>query len=129
MTEPIVWVCGGVIVLLFLAMVAILRQAIRAPKGRTVQPDSPIELDLRETPADRLICANPALKTQHDRMRAAYESALENGADPLKIDRAQAEWRALRNAADTRAELASLYARRTAELKAAAEEARLTPPN
>lgn len=81
------------------------------------------------TPADRLICANPSLKSQHDRMRTAYDQALKNGADPLTIDRGQAEWRALRNAAGNRAELAALYVKRTRELGAAAEEARLTPPN
>lgn len=90
---------------------------------------APSRCRLLSIPADRLVCANPALKTQHARMRAAYDAALKAGADPLAIDRGQAEWRAQRNAAGSRAALAALYARRTAELKRAAEEARLTPPN
>lgn len=79
--------------------------------------------------ADRLVCTSPALKAQHSRMRAAYESALENGANPLAIDQAQARWRAQRSAARTPKDLSDLYAKRIAELKAAAEEARLTPPS
>lgn len=84
---------------------------------------------LQPTPADRLLCANPALKVQERRMKEAYERALAAGADPLAIDRGQAEWRAVRNAADDRAELADLYARRTRELREAAETAALTPPS
>ncbi|WP_309087433.1 hypothetical protein [Phenylobacterium sp.] len=84
---------------------------------------------LQPTPADRLLCANPTLKIQERRMKDAYERALAAGADPLVIDRGQAEWRAMRNAADTRAELADLYARRTRELSEAAETAARTPPS
>jgi hypothetical protein len=83
---------------------------------------------LRSTPAERLMCANPTLRIQERRMKEAYERALGAGADPLVVDRAQAEWRTLRNAADTRGELADLYARRTRELNAAAETAASTPP-
>lgn len=101
----------------------------KPPVAKATAPAPPSRCRFLSTPADRMICANPSLKTQHDRMRAAYDEALKNGANPLAIDRGQAEWRALRNAADSRAELAALYARRTRELKAAAEEARLTPPN
>lgn len=103
--------------------------AVAAKKPVAKTAAAPSRCRFLSTPADRLICANPSLKARHDRMRAAYDLALKNGADPLKIDRGQAEWRALRNAADTRAELSALYARRTRELNAAAEEARLTPPN
>lgn len=78
--------------------------------------------------ADRLVCQSPTLKVQDRRMKAAYERALAAGADPLAIDRGQAEWRAQREAAGSRAELADLYARRVRELNAAAEAARTTPP-
>jgi uncharacterized protein YecT (DUF1311 family) len=84
---------------------------------------------LKSTPADRLLCANPTLKVQERRMKEAYEKALAAGADPLVIDRGQAEWRAVRNAAATRGELADLYARRTRELTEAAETAERTPPS
>lgn len=83
----------------------------------------------RSTPADRLLCANPTLKVQERRMKEAYERALAAGADPLAIDRGQAEWRAVLSGADTRAELADLYARRTRELTEAAETAERTPPS
>lgn len=81
------------------------------------------------TAADRLVCGSPALKSKHERMRAAYDAALKAGADPLAIDRGQAEWRASRNAASSREALASLYDKRIAQLRSVAEEARLTPPN
>lgn len=79
------------------------------------------------TPADRLICATPTLKVQERRMKAAYERALAAGADPLSIDRGQAEWRAERDGVEDRATLAELYARRTRELNEAAESAARTP--
>ena len=62
-------------------------------------------------------------------MKEAYERALAAGADPLVIDRGQAEWRAARNAADDRAELGDLSARRTRDLSEAAETAARTPPS
>lgn len=102
-------------------------EPIKVAKVRTTPPAS--RCATLSTPADRLVCANPSLKTQHDRMRLAYERALANGADPLAIDRGQAEWRAQRNAMKSRQDLSALYARRIAELRAAAEEARLTPPS
>lgn len=83
---------------------------------------------LRPTPAERLMCANPTLRIQERRMKEAYDRALKAGADPLVVDRAQAEWRDLRNAADSRGQLADLYARRTRELNAAAETAANAPP-
>ncbi|MGA0607695.1 hypothetical protein ACO2Q0_17015 [Phenylobacterium sp. VNQ135] len=83
---------------------------------------------MKSTPAERLMCANPALRVQERRMKAAYERALAAGADPLAVDAGQAQWRAERNAADSRGELADLYARRTRELNQAAEAAARTPP-
>jgi uncharacterized protein len=74
---------------------------------------------LRPTPADRILCANPALEVQHRQMRTAYERALARGVDPLIIDQGQAEWRAVRNVASNKSELQTLYARRIRELNAA----------
>jgi hypothetical protein len=53
-------------------------------------------------------------------MRAAYERAIAAGADRLALDRGQAKWRRVRDHADSRRELAALYARRIADLRAAA---------
>lgn len=129
------------------AQVARIEPAERAEPARTITapPAKPVRVAkaapprkaaatggqacrLKSTPADRLMCANPTLRVQERRMKAAYERALAAGADPLAVDAAQAEWRALRNAADTRGELADLYARRTRELNATAEAATRTPP-
>jgi uncharacterized protein len=75
---------------------------------------------LQPTPADRLICANPALKADDRQMKRAYEAALAAGANPLQIDERQARWRAERDSAATRGELYALYRQRIAELRAAA---------
>jgi hypothetical protein len=83
---------------------------------------------LRSTPADRLICAYPQLAIQHRQMRQAYEKALAAGADPLTVDAAQADWRALRNSASTRAELSMLYTQRIRQLEAAATAPRPEEP-
>jgi hypothetical protein len=87
------------------------RQASKAPRSAC---------RLGSTTADRIVCANPALETQHRRMRLAYERALAAGADPLIIDRAQADWRAARDATANRNQLTSLYSRRIRELETAA---------
>ena len=85
---------------------------------------------LGSTWADRAVCNNPRLEAQHRRMRQAYERALAAGADPLVIDRAQAEWREARNNA-SRGDLGALYARRIRDLDAAARAPRPaeTPPS
>jgi hypothetical protein len=75
---------------------------------------------LGSTAADRIVCANPALEAEHRRMRLAYERALAAGADPLLIDRSQADWRAAREGTVNRNQLSALYARRIRELEAAA---------
>jgi len=79
--------------------------------------------------ADRLVCASPVLRAQHRRMRQAYDQALSAGADPLTVDRGQAQWRALRAAAKTPAELKALYARRIRQLRVEAMQARAARRN
>jgi hypothetical protein len=79
--------------------------------------------------ADRMVCAFPALAAQHRQMRAAYDRALAAGADPLEIDRAQAEWREQRNAAHDSKQLSALYAQRIRELSAAARRVPEEPPS
>lgn len=69
-----------------------------------------------QTPADRLVCGRPELGELDLKMRAAYDRALAAGADRLKVDRAQAQWRGRRDRATSEDELSQLYARRIAEL-------------
>jgi hypothetical protein len=74
------------------------------------------------TRADRLVCANRDLAAAHERMRQAYERALAAGADPLRIDREQATWRAARDSVRARpAAMARLYERRIQDLEARAQ--------
>jgi hypothetical protein len=74
--------------------------------------------------ADRLVCRQPALAAQDRAMRAAYARALAAGAAGLEVDRDQARWREARDRASDERQLARLYARRTAELEAAARRPR-----
>jgi hypothetical protein len=118
-----------------------LQQAIapppaRPPRANLQKASAPVPLRTPASPirtaradpcrgkptADRLVCAYPALAAQHRRMRAAYDHALAAGADPLAIDRAQAEWREARAATGDRARLYALYERRIRELTAAARK-------
>lgn len=100
------------------------REPVRTPPrrvGAAARPPAlPYRCRLAATPADRLVCATPALEVQHRRMRQAYEAALAAGADPLEIDRGQAQWRVRRNGAGDRAALGALYQRRIRELSAEA---------
>jgi uncharacterized protein YecT (DUF1311 family) len=114
---------------------ATAREPVRTPPPRRAAAPAaksaaiPYRCRLAQTTADQLVCANPALETQHRRMRQAYEAALAAGADPLEIDRVQATWRAARDGADSRTELSALYARRIRELNAeAAKDHPETPP-
>lgn len=112
--------------------VSTARPAPAAPPRKAAAPPAKAQASracrLQPTPADRLLCAYPGLKTQERRLKDAYERALASGADQLEIDRGQAEWRALRNAAGTRGELRALYDRRIRELNAAADAAKAGEP-
>ncbi len=107
------------------------RVSLAAPPPATrkrVRPAIPPTCRAKPTPADRLVCADPALGAQHRRMRAAYDKALAAGADPLAIDRGQAEWRVARNAQGDRKALMSIYERRIWELQAAARKPQAADP-
>lgn len=97
------------------AVAGVAKPGVRPAAGR-----APRACRLGATTADRIVCANPALEAQHRRMRLAYERALAAGADPLLVDRAQAQWRAARDATVNRNQLTSLYSRRIRELETAA---------
>jgi len=79
------------------------------------------------TPADQTVCSSRALTARHQQMREAYERAINAGADPLLIDRDQAEWRIRRNGVSNRETLAKLYDRRIRELNTAAARATMAP--
>jgi uncharacterized protein YecT (DUF1311 family) len=85
--------------------------AVRRPPGPCRAPS---------VTADRLVCSEPALATLDRRMRAAYARAIAAGADRLEIDRAQARWHGARDRTTEPGQLAQLYARRIADLEAAA---------
>ena len=75
----------------------------------------------RGPPARQVVCASPRLRQADLRMRGAYQLALAAGADPHRLARDQARWRARVNAASKdRAALARLYQRRTTTLQAQA---------
>lgn len=105
------------------------RVATAAPTRRRPAAAPVDRCRFEPTPADRILCAAPALRRQDEQMRTAYEKALAAGANPLEIDRGQAEWRAARNDAENPAQLAAFYARRIRELDAAARAAPMTPPS
>ncbi len=84
------------------------------------EPARPAACRAPATPADRLVCERPTLAAQDLAMRQAYDRALAAGADRLKIDRAQAQWRGRRDRATSEQDLTQLYASRIAELDRAA---------
>jgi uncharacterized protein YecT (DUF1311 family) len=90
-------------------------RAAHVVQARTAPP-RPGACRAPQSPADRLVCEHPALAEQDAEMRAAYDRALAAGADRLKVDRAQAQWRGRRDRATSEGELSQLYARRIAEL-------------
>lgn len=73
------------------------------------------------TPAQRILCANPSLRTAETRMQRAYREALAAGVDRETIDSGQAAFRTARNGASNAREMAQVYARRTVELRRLAE--------
>jgi hypothetical protein len=91
-------------------------QRAHVARARTAPAPPPAACRAPQSPADRLVCDRPALAAQDREMRAAYDRALSAGADRLKVDRAQAQWRSRRDQATSEPELAKLYARRIAEL-------------
>jgi uncharacterized protein YecT (DUF1311 family) len=96
----------------------------RSAHVRAAAPRPPAACRAPQSPADRLVCARPALAAQDREMRRAYDRALAAGADRLAIDAGQARWRGRRDRTTSEADLARLYARRIAELDAAARARR-----
>jgi hypothetical protein len=78
---------------------------------------------LEPTPADRLVCANPALASADRRMQQALDEAVASGADRAQLEQQQADWRNARNAARDADAITALYEQRTRDLED------LTPPH
>jgi uncharacterized protein YecT (DUF1311 family) len=80
---------------------------------------------LKSTPADRAICANASLQAADRRMRAAYQRAVNAGANPRTLAREQARWRVELNAAASNPRrTAALLEERTRQLRAEAARTR-----
>jgi hypothetical protein len=79
---------------------------------------------LRSTPAQRMVCASPALARADAHMRSAYRRAATAGVSPSLLARDQARFRTALNAAPDRAAAARLYKRRTQALQQQARRAR-----
>jgi hypothetical protein len=76
------------------------------------------------TPADREICADPALQRLQRELRQAYADALDAHADRATLRQRQLAWREARNTVSDPTRLARLYEQRIHKLQAAAAEAR-----
>jgi hypothetical protein len=73
---------------------------------------------LRATAAQRLVCANPALREADRRLRLTYRRAVDAGVDTSQLAHDQARFRKSVNAAGAdRTTLARLYHRRTHTLE------------
>jgi len=75
------------------------------------------------TPADRTICADPALQRLQRELRQSYAQALQAHADRALLRRHQLAWREARNSVTDPARLAQLYEARIRKLHAAAAAA------
>jgi hypothetical protein len=104
------------------------QRAVQAPIAVVAARRSPAACRAPHVAADRLVCSEPALATLDRRMRAAYARAIAAGADRLEIDRSQARWHGARDRATGAGQLAQLYARRIADLEAAARNPRRPGP-
>ena len=76
------------------------------------------------TPADREICADPALRRLQRELRRAYAEALDAHQDRALLRQRQLAWREARNTISAPDRLARLYEQRIARLNAATAEAR-----
>ena len=76
------------------------------------------------TPADREICADPALRRLQGELRQAYAEALEAHQDRALLRQRQLAWKSARDAVSDPAQLARLYEQRIRKLNAATAEAR-----
>ena len=115
-----------------------LAQAPRAPEAppwteealrRPASMVAPATFDCRRarTPAERVVCADPALAQADQDLAAAYDQALAAGVPDWRLERQQRRWlRAREDAArDAPGAVAEVYAARIVELQALAD---LAPP-
>ena len=75
------------------------------------------------TPADKVICGDPALKTLQRELQRAYAAALAAHDDKAQLRERQLAWRDARSAVTDPARLTILYDERIRKLNAAAAEA------
>jgi uncharacterized protein YecT (DUF1311 family) len=115
-----------------------LAQAPRAPEAAPWSEDDlrrpasmvpPATFDCRRarTPAERVVCADPALAQADQDLAAAYDQALAAGVPDWRLERQQRRWlRAREDAArEAPAAVAEVYAARIVELQAQAD---IAPP-
>jgi len=115
-----------------------LAQAPRLPDGppwteeplrRPASMVPPATFDCRRarTPAERVVCADPALAQADQDLAAAYDQALAAGVPDWRLERQQRRWRRAREdaARDAPAAVAEVYAARIVELQAQAD---IAPP-
>lgn len=80
------------------------------------------------TPADRAICADPALQRLQRDLRQAYAEALDAHADRSLLRQRQLAWRDARNEVEDPVRLAGLYEQRIRKLAAATADAKRQRP-
>lgn len=80
------------------------------------------------TPADRAICADPALQRLQKELREAYAAALDAHADRSLLRQRQLAWRDARSGEDDPDRLAGLYEQRIRKLAAATADAKRQRP-
>ncbi|HEY8572053.1 hypothetical protein [Phenylobacterium sp.] len=93
------------------------KRAAAAPARKAPAAKAASRCKFEPTPALRILCANPQLKAADLRMQRAYRRAVAAGADREILDGEQAAWRALRNRAANKNEMAALYRQRMHELE------------
>jgi len=97
------------------------------PPAKTAEADRD-PCAARPTPADRAICADPALQRLQKALRQAYAEALDAHADRALLRQRQLAWRDARNGVDDPDRLAALYEQRIRKLAAATVDARRRQP-
>ena len=92
-------------------------EALRRPAS--MAPPATFDCRRARTPAERVVCADPALAQADQELAAAYDLALAAGVPDWRLERQQRRWlRAREDAArDAPAAVAEVYAARIAELQ------------
>ncbi|HVI32263.1 hypothetical protein [Phenylobacterium sp.] len=102
--------------------------ATRAPEPPQPPAAEPDACAAAPTPADRAICADPALQRLQQELRQAYAEALDAHADRGLLRQRQLAWRDARNGVDDPDRLAGLYEQRIRKLAAATADAKRQRP-